>query len=279
MLFKYQFKLVIYLGVALLGASSSLAQTTADDDFEIVNLELNKSVPKPTEASEVKDTPVQVKPVSEAVEDSAQTSRSDEPLTFDGLGKLAPFKEVSVIQRKFLPKTQRFEFNLAGSLVTNAPFYNTLGVSARLGYAFTELIGVELQGIFLSTSERDITKELRSIQGIATQSLNYAKSYMGGDLKLVPFYGKMSMLDQKIIPFDLFILLGAGTTVTNTGENAPSFHAGAGQTFALGKSTAFRWDFGGNFYRATGFDGKSGNFNNLFLQVGYSWFFPEATYR
>ncbi|MGE0632302.1 MAG: hypothetical protein AB7O96_07840, partial [Pseudobdellovibrionaceae bacterium] len=72
-------------------------------------------------------------------------------------------------------------------------------------------------------------------------------------------------------------------------EAASTIHIGTGQNFAMSKSWAFRWDFSWNFYSANAkietapnsrvFETKRQSFNNLYLSLGLSWFFPEASYR
>ena len=50
------------------------------------------------------------------------------------LQKLTPFESVSVIQKRYLPKTFRGEFNLSVSSVISHTFFYLGGVSARVGF-------------------------------------------------------------------------------------------------------------------------------------------------
>ena len=57
---------------------------------------------------------------------------------------------------------------------------------------------------------------------------------------------------------------------------------GVGQLFALNKAMAVRWDFTWHMYSTdvtVDGVGTTRNQNDLFLGVGASFFFPEATYR
>lgn len=195
------------------------------------------------------------------------------------LANLAPFSNVAVIQKRFLPKTQRFELNGNFTLITNNQFFNSMGASARFAYYFTEQWGLELNYLAMSTTERDVIKELKDDFNVNTENFSTPKSYTGLDIKYVPIYGKMSWFNEKIIPYDLYFSLGAGTTKTNTTSNASTIHIGTGEMFALSKSTAFRWDLSWNFYSAKNINGESQSFNNLFLSAGFSYLFPEAKYR
>lgn len=198
------------------------------------------------------------------------------------LGTLAPFKDIAVIQRKFLPRTQRFEFSGNLLISTNNQFFNNIGLGLKAAYGFTEAYGIEATYLFLGSSARDVTTSLEDNQKIATTSLVQPESYMGLSFKWTPVYGKIAWFERKIIPFDLYFTPGLGVTSTANGGSESTVSIGAGQLFALSKATAVRWDFVWNFYQATTVDnGQSSkqNQNDLFLMIGYSFLFPEAKYR
>ena len=197
------------------------------------------------------------------------------------LGKLSEFSDVAIIQKRFLPKTARFEGYVAPSIVLNDAFFINYGVSGRLGYSFNEKFGAEFLATALLTTERSITSDLRDKRGVVTKSLITPKSYLGVDFKWTPVYGKMAWLNEKIIPFDLYFSVGPGLTGTNQGSTEPSLHFGTGQIFARTQGTAFRWDFSWNMFLAKtdAASGQKNLFNTLYLSLGMSFFFPEATYR
>ncbi|MGZ3775922.1 MAG: outer membrane beta-barrel domain-containing protein [Pseudobdellovibrionaceae bacterium] len=258
----------IFLLLFILAPVSVLAQPAAEtDDLNVIELELEKSTPKPNAIPNSTPSYLETSPQEKSLSD------------FSGLGKLAPFGDVSVIQKRFLPKTGRFQLFGGGTVLTNNPFFNTAGFVVKAGYFATETWGVEFNYFGLSTSERTTTQELRDIQGVSTENLVYPKSFLGADIMYTPIYGKMAWFNEKIIPFDLYFGLGYGMTNTQAGENAGTIHLATGQIFALSKSIALRWDFSWNFFNAKGIDGATNSFNNLFLTVGMSWFFPEASYR
>ena len=250
--------------LVLLTPGLSWAQATEGDDLDVIELELEKGS-KPAPAPEPTST--------------YQEPKDNTMSNFSGLGGLAPFKEVSVIQKRFMPKTGRFQLFGGATLVTNNPFFNTIGGALKGSYFFSETWGVELNYMALTTSEREATKELREVNGVATESLTYPKQYVGADVMFVPIYGKMSWFNNRIVPYDLYFSAGYGTTLTKDDQNAGTLHLATGQIFAITKGTAFRWDFSWNFFNATTENNESNSFNNLFLTVGMSWFFPEASYR
>ncbi len=250
--------------MVLAASHQAQAQDADADDLNVIEMELEKSVPQP-EA-----------PAPTIYQDASE--RDNAISDFSGLGSLAPFKEVSVIQKKFLPKTERFQLFGGLTMVTNDPFFLTVGLAGKASYFLNESWGVEFNYFGLTTSERQSTKEIRDL-GVATENLVYPKSYYGLDAMWIPIYGKISWINQRIIPFDLYFSGGYGQTQTQSGENAGTIHLATGQIFALTKATAVRWDFSWNIFSATDIEGNTSSFNNLFLTVGMSWFFPEATYR
>ena len=208
-----------------------------------------------------------------------------DPQTLSDLGKLAPFSEVTVLQKRFQPKTERFQaaFGLGG--ITNDPWFNGLGGSLRLGYHFSETLGVEGTFTFLSNSERDSAKDLLANNAVSTSSIVATKGYLGADIIWSPIYGKMSLFNKRIIPFDMYFTGGLGQSEVDgaTSKNLMTIHMGTGQIFALTKSWGFRWDFSWNTFAAKQVDtaGKESTtqFNNLILTLGASFFFPEVKYR
>jgi outer membrane beta-barrel protein len=235
------------------------------EDQEVRQTEEAKRVQTPRE-EEAKEKPKEVTKVSD-------------------LSVLAPFQDIAIIQRRFLPKTKRFEASGAATINTNNAYFNNVGIAGRFAFYFQEKIGIEGTYMFLDSSERPITKGLKDKKRISTASLVEPEAYYGVSLKWAPLYGKMAWLGEKIVPFDLYLTPGFGVTKTALGKSHTTFSIGGGQLFALTKSSGLRWDLNWNFYQAetipdttTGVSSKS-NHSDLVLTVGYSFFFPEATYR
>ncbi len=212
------------------------------------------------------------------------------------LKRLETFNDIAVIQRRFLPKTGRFEFYIAGGTNLNDAFFVGNGINMRLGYNFKEKWGVEFNYSYIQNDNRDVTNELLK-RGINTEGMVSTDSFYGVDLKWTPIYGKYAYFNEKIIPFDLYFSAGLGLTDPKIGssaagasqitvDSAPTVKLGTGQIFAITKWMAFRWDLSWHFFNATstvttGASSTSSEelHNNLFLNVGLSFFFPEAKYR
>ncbi len=260
---------ITILLLVLLGAPFSFAQETTDETESFFNKQEEEASKEPT---------IQEKKAQPEVDVKASKVRE-----ISDLGKLAPFKDIAVIQKRFLPKTARFElFGALGSTLNDA-FFVDATINLRLGYYFQERYGVELSVMAINASTRKVTDSLAD-RGVTTASLVSPKSYFGADFKYTPIYGKMALNNKRLTPFDMYFAVGGGSTTTNNGSS-PTLHLGTGQIFAMSKSFALRWDFSWNFYQATTYldaahtASSSSTFNNLFVLLGASFFFPEATYR
>jgi len=215
------------------------------------------------------------------------------PKDISDLKTLETFSDIAVIQKRYLPKTGRFELYAAGVTNLNDAFFFGNGINLRLGYNFLEKWAVEAMYSYIQNSARDVTNELLE-QGVTTEGSLSTDNYVGIDLKWTPIYGKYAYMDEKIIPFDFYFTLGAGMTTpklvsSSDGDSAPptvespyTLRLGTGQIFAINKWMAFRWDLANHFvYSKSDKNGEKEDQwnNNLFLSIGLSFFFPEAKYR
>lgn len=197
------------------------------------------------------------------------------------LRMLQPFDDVAVIQKRFLPKSNRFEFYIGPALNLNDAFFFSVGADARLGYYFSERYGLEFVVTYLSTSERQVTADLFQ-RGVKTSSFVSPRGYYGLDFKWTPSYGKMTWANKGITPFDLYFSIGGGLTPTNQDKSEATLHLSTGQIFALSKASALRWDLSWFLYSSKSNIDPSGNsalYHNVLFSVGWSGFFPEAAYR
>ncbi len=231
--------------------------------------------PKENDAEEADDAPAPP-PVATKKEQAEVKEMAD-------LVKLSPFNDVAVIQKRFLPKTKRFEVYGGASGVLNNAFFMGVGGGIKMAYYLSERYGVELSYMIASTSKRQVTKDLEE-RRVVTSSLVTAENYMGADFKWSPVYGKMSLGHYKLVPFDMYFAVGAGMTGTNQNTSDATIHLGTGQTFAKSKAMAFRWDLSWMSWSTTtpassGIAAGTSNNSNIVFTAGVSFFFPEATYR
>lgn len=226
----------------------------------------------------------EVKPQTrKAPTNTQRAAGAKEMQSLSDLATLAPFSDVAVIERRFLPKTKRFEFSGSVFANLNNPFFNSFGAGLRGAYYLTERYAVEGLVAFSATSSREVTDDLLHNRLIRTDNVVTSRGYEILAFKWNPIYGKMTWLNKSIVPFDLNFDIGLGVTQTSENQSEPTLHLGTSQVFAYSKSMAFRWDLTWNGYSAHAHDDSGSSTtlfqNDLFLGVGVSFYFPEATYR
>lgn len=316
---KQRFRLIVFLSVMMGGlvlGQRLHAQNTDEQDRENldqIEAELGKSAKKDVKSESIYESespavkssksaalktkksgdemlPPGVPDNSAAAGDGTGAGNEDNSASdlkkVSDLDSLSQFSEISIIQRKYMPKTERFQ--VFGGLValTNDPWFYGLGLSGRLGYHFTENWGIEANAFGLTSSDKQSVTDLKANNGISTDSIIKTKGYLGLDAVWYPIYGKLSLANRKIVHFDMYFAGGYGqSSISGTDKGtAPTLHLATGQLFAVTKSVGVRWDFSWNYFTATQYDKNSGlssqgNFSNLLLSVGVSYLFPEATYR
>ncbi len=257
----------------LSGFAPVWAQDSDVEELNLIELELRKGETTTRSSDDSEPTS------SEATRTQGAETKNSESPTYDDLGNLVEFKQVSVIQKRYLPRTGRFQAYLGPSITLNDPWFNVYGGTLRLGYNFLEAWGIEAGYSFMSTNKSQARKELADENNITTENFVYTKSYYNIDINWTPLYGKMAWFNERILYYDTYFSVGFGGTEIQTGDVQSTFHFGFGQIFSISKSTAFRWDLSWNFFEADQIDNSQGAYNNVFLSAGLSFFFPEATYR
>ena len=258
------------------GSSSESAKPSADSTEleELYDKDEVKADNKPAAPKEAPAAPAQNK---------TEMTKVPQAKTLSDLARLEPFSDIAVIEKRFLPKTGRFEFSASGFTNLNNPFFSSYGLGLEASYYLRERWAIGLLGDFSTSSAREVTNDLSSKRNINTQNLVTANGFYGAAIKWNPIYGKITWLNRSIVPFDLNFSVGGGLTSTTDGQGVPTVHLGTSQVFAWTKSVGLRWDFSTNVYQATGTD-INGNKStltqyDLYLGFGVSFYFPEASYR
>ncbi len=260
-----------------LNAKMALAQSSDsgdDRDLDQIEAEIKKN--------EVIPPPASALPVAPAKESSATVTKETSPPeikveTLSDLSKLQPFSEISVLQRRYMPKSGRVQFFGGLSDIVNDPWNSNSGFNLRAAYGLTEAWGIEVVDYFMSSTPSQAATNLLAQHNVNAQSFGVTSGFVGGYVMWTPIYGKMSFSTEKIVPFDMYFNFGSGNT-SLSGVGVPSSvsgpSVGTGQVFAITRSVGFRWDLTWNMYTL-----PSGSTNNLLLTFGANWYFPEASYR
>lgn len=230
--------------------------------------------------------------------EASASAPTQAPVTkLENLNQLKPFEDVAVIQKRYLPKTERWELNVNAATNINDSFFSAYGVGGGLTYNFNEKFGAEVLVKWFSVSNSKASNQLLE-KGVVTNGMVVTEMFYGLDLRWTPIYGKYSYFDKKIIPFDHYFSLGIGQTQLEAGSSGTgnvqvealddpiTLRIGMGEVFALTKWMAFRWDVSWHFMKPevrttnNGSSSVSSDMqNNLFINVGLSFYFPEAKYR
>ncbi len=235
-----------------------------------------------------------------------ESIRSELPDSPSDLGQLIPYKDIAVIQRRYLSKSKRVELTPFIGLVANNSFYLNNPLGANISYYLSDYLSIEATAAYILKSDRSVTRKLASDKWmVGIESVMLPRSFYDVGFKVSQAYGKLGFFKNKIAPFDMYLGLGVGQTYTNQtlGNTKPmSYRINTGQIFAINKMMAFKWDISWRiyYYDNTGHINR-GNQNNvvsetseeqtsapikmkgwntdIYFTLGLSLFFPDAEYR
>lgn len=208
--------------------------------------------------------------------------------------------DVRVIRPRFFTKARRAEFGGQMSVVMNQTFIYTYLMTGILNYHFTESLGIELDGSYGFSLDKEDKTLLKSSFNISTQIQRTQYQFLGG-LVWTPLYGKYQLASGKLIYFDTFLIGGGGMTgvdyqydhcsASATGQSVPPPAAntksyfggiiGIGQRFFIDKNLSLRFEVRDNIFSVDERDGScdpdftnssSKMINNVTMQVGASRF-------
>lgn len=238
---------------------------------------------------------------AELASEANRSERAAAPTRLENLNTLKSFEDVAVIQKRYLPKTQRFEGNASISGNINDSYFSAYGLTGNIGYHFSEKFEVEFAAKWFAVSNSKAANNLLE-QGVVTNGLVATEMYYGLNLRWTPIYGKYSYFDKKIIPFDHYFAIGIGQTKLEAGSSSSNttvkvealddpitLTLSTGQIIAFNKWMAFKWDVSWHALKpnvrttrttpSLSVKESSDLQNNIFLGLGFSFFFPEAKYR
>ncbi len=220
-----------------------------------------RRVPKQT--SGVNHPPEKAGAVSDA---SSTASPTDSKATAAPPAEAAPGKvDVSDLEKKYwVPKDTEFQvvqnrtyskanrLAVTGSMGTIIGDYyskvNLLGITAN--YYMSERTGIQVQYLKFNSADNETVDYFRNNYA-AVPDFGRTRTYYGFAYNWIPIYAKLSLLEQKIIYFDMSISPGIGMTeydqiyVTQAGDKktAVTFSLDVAQHFFLSQHLAFRLDF------------------------------------
>jgi len=236
----------------------------------------------------------------------AQTSEEAEAGDVSEVDKdrLGPLRErVRPVSGHVFLKKGRFEFSPSATLSLRDAFYSkyifggavtyhpmeTLGVSLRVGYALNTVAGAAQKCTFGEGGEGDTrgcaSPTLDELDGNAPGQI---KLLGGADVQWAPIYGKLSLLAETFVHFDLYGVAGASVVqYRGPGESlgaapksylTPGANLGVGARFFLNRWLTLRTELRDLIYVEKGTE-ASGNYlrNQLLFELGVSFFFGSES--
>ena len=194
---------------------------------------------------------------------------------------LSPFSDVSVIQRRFMPKTGRVSFSVLSTFTLSSEFFLNPGIEGHFTYHFLEKHGLELSGYYVFTVERSVLSDLNDHLNVkVSEELPIANSFFGLTYKWMPVYGKIAFYNNQILAFDTFFNLGFGMSGVKFHKITwePVMVLGVGQVFAITRNLGLRWDLRWHMILRTQAI-KLSFLNDILFSIGFSYYYPSAGLR
>lgn len=119
--------------------------------------------------------------------------------------------EFKVVQNRKFSKDGRYALSLQTIPISDDSYIeHSFSLSGTFGYYFTEFMGVEVNYTDFNVDSSELIDRFASQYNGTMPDHSLSNSYMGVNFNWIPIYGKMSILDNKIIYFDLVISPGIG---------------------------------------------------------------------
>ena len=175
----------------------------------------------------------------------AQTT--GEKVDVDGLKKkywaLGDDTKLGVVQDRYYTKSGRLQLSVLGGIYSGDPFFDTKSIAGALTYHLSEYMGLRALGLKNFNNDSSAYTKFVQTAGVRTNS-NPVNSYFGGELVWSPLYGKLSLVGNLILYFDMHLMGGGGLTQTDNGNYGTGL-LGVGQEIFLDRSFSvgvdFRW--------------------------------------
>lgn len=155
--------------------------------------------------------------------------------------------ELGVVQNRLYSKERKFEFGTFVGLLSSDPFLSVRSTGLSLGYHFSEYLSVHAFGWKAQWSPSTALQTFQEIMG-ATTNFNAPLAFYGAEGSASLLYGKLSLVGQAIIYYDMHVSAGAGITSTESGSNFTP-HFGLGQQIYLSQVASLRLDYRVMHYR------------------------------
>jgi len=244
-------------------------------------------------AQEAAPAPAPVKPAPTPSGSAEQEAGDVSEVDKDRMGPLR--ERVSPVSGHLFLKKGRFEFSPSASLSLTDSFFTkyvfgatltyhpleTLGLSLRAGYALSSVSGTAQICEFAGDGAGTRGCRLPTLEDLDRQAAPGHITLLGGvDAQWAPIYGKVSLLAEQFIHFDLYGIAGA-TAVQYRGPDQSSLmtvggNVGVGMRFFVNRWVTLRTEFRDLIYVEKSVNPSQMLRNQLMFELGVSFFFPTA---
>ncbi len=213
------------------------------------------------------------------VELQLQVQKPKNTIDYTQIDNSRNLQDMVIIQKTYMPKTERVQVFGGFTYAMNDVFYRTMGGQLRAGYHFNEKWGIEATSFFLTSQDTQEKKDLLDKQQMVVQNLTTPSNMYGLNLYFSSIYGKVALEERQIIPFEFYQTLGVGQVTTKPSSTSTAFYFGVGDLFSISRDSAIRADLSWFFYNGKTINGGNQSANTIFLTIGYGRFLPEASSR
>ena len=158
-------------------------------------------------------------------------------------------REVKVVQRRLFSKDGKLDLTLGGGIVPNDDFLVYYLGTFRLGYHFAESFEVEASGNFAFDQKSGLGEFLSNSDiGLKdAQIREFIRQFYTINVLWSPIYGKVSLLGQKLVHFDIFLGAGLGLMLTEGFESPENPDKQSKSKLAANLALGFRWHINQQF--------------------------------
>jgi outer membrane beta-barrel protein len=212
--------------------------------------------------------------------------------------RLGPLRErVRPVSGHLFLKKGRFEFSPSATVSVRDAFFTkyvlggtltyhpmeTLGLSLRAGYAFPTVAGTAQSCTFTEGEGGGTTRGCRlpSYAELDEKGAPGQLRMFGGlDVQWAPIYGKLSLLSEQFLHFDLYGIAGASAVQYRgpgqTSQLTVGGNVGVGMRFFVNRWMTVRTEFRDLIYVEKAVLPSTLLRNQLLFELGVSFFFPSA---
>lgn len=179
---------------------------------------------------------------------------------------------VRVIQHRPFLRQSRVEVAPFMGTNINDPLVSHFVAGANLNYHISEELALGINGGYSLGSETDLFDQViedYELFAEVSQLIWFADLHF----QYAPIYGKFALFDTWIVPWDTFVLIGAGYIETQLGGK-PMLTMGIGQRYFMNRWFTVNVELR-NFTYNEDYPSSSELYNNLQFTAGVSFFVPS----